>query len=201
MGGFGQPSIGRERVVAALTKPALPMQASAKCAAIALACALLGACGDHAAEGKDCPAAQRDHTVSGFCVPRWVSLKRGEVYGRKGAGKDYPAVYIYRVKGLPVQVVAETTDWRRICDPDGGATWVHRSMIDGHRNIMALGADPVPLRKAPRDDAAPAAFLNARALATLGACTAGWCKVAVGGATGWMPAAQAWGVAEAKQCR
>ena len=145
--------------------------------------------------------AQRDHTVSGFCVPRWVSLKRGVVYGRKGAGKDYPAIYVYRVKGLPVQVVAETTDWRRICDPDGGASWVHRSMIDGHRNIIALGADPIPLRKAPGEAAATAAFLNARSLATLGACRSGWCKVTVDGAAGWMPATQAWGVAQEKQCR
>ena len=191
----------RDRFVAALTKPALPTQASGKCLAVAVACALLGACGDHAAEGKDCPAAMRDHTVSGFCVPRWVSLKRGEVYGRKGAGKDYPAQYIYRVKGLPVQVVAETTDWRRICDPDGGATWVHRSMIDGHRNVMALGDEAIPLRKAPTSSAAPAAFLNARALAVLGPCRTGWCKVSVGGASGWMPSDKAWGVAEAKQCR
>ena len=191
----------RDPDVAPLTKPALSSQASAKCLVVALACAVLGACGEHAAEGKDCPVAQRDHTVSGFCVPRWVTLKRGEVYGRKGAGKDYPAVYIYRVKGLPVQVVAETTDWRRVCDPDGGATWVHRSMIDGHRNIMAIGADPVALRKTPNETAAPAAFLNARAMATLEACRGAWCKVAVGGATGWMPAVQAWGAAEPKQCR
>ena len=131
------------------------MQASGKCLAIALGCTLLSACGEHAAEGKDCPAAQRDHTVSGFCVPRWVSLKRGEVYGRKGAGKDYPAVYIYRVKGLPVQVVAETTDWRRVCDPDGGATWVHRSMIDGHRNIMALRRQPDRLAQGAGSDRRP----------------------------------------------
>jgi SH3-like domain-containing protein len=201
MGGFGEPSMRGERDVAALTKPALPIQASGKCLAAAVLAIVLSACGDHAAEGKDCPAVLRDHTVSGFCVPRWVSLKRGEVYGRKGAGKDYPALYVYRVKGLPVQVVAETTDWRRICDPDGGATWVHRSMIDGHRNIMATGANPIPLRKEPRENAAATAFLNARALASLDACKVGWCKVSVGGASGWMPAAQAWGVAEAKQCR
>jgi SH3-like domain-containing protein len=74
-------------------------------------------------------------------------------------------------------------------------------MIDGHRNIMALGADPIPLRKAPSAAAAPTAFLNARALAVLGPCRGGWCKVSVGGSSGWMPADQAWGVAEAKQCR
>ena len=183
------------------------MQASAKYRAAALAmvallsAAVLGACGDHVAEGKDCAAALRDHTLSGFCVPRWVSLKRGEVYGRKGAGKDYPAVYIYRVKGLPVQVVAETTDWRRICDPDGGATWVHRSMIDGHRSVLAIGSTPVALRKAPAITATPAAFLNARALASLGGCKGAWCRVSASGATGWAPAAAMWGVAAERQCR
>ncbi len=191
----------RDGVVAVPTKPALPRQASGKCLAVALVAGPLAACGEHAAEGKDCPVAQRDHTVSGFCVPRWVTLKRGEVYGRKGAGKDYPALYIYRVKGLPVQVVAETTDWRRICDPDGGATWVHRSMIDGHRGVLALGTEAVALRKAPAATAKPAAFLNARALASLERCVGAWCKVSVGAASGWMPANLAWGVSDRKQCR
>ena len=117
-------------------------------------------------------------------MPRWVSLKRGEVYGRKGPGKDYPAVWVYRAPGLPVQVVGETTDWRRICDPDGGATWVHRSMVDGRRTIMATGATPTALRRAAKADAPVSGLLNGRALATLEKCQGGWCKVKAGGATG-----------------
>ena len=112
-------------------------------ALMVLGALILGACGDHVAEGKDCPAAQR--RASGFCVPRWLSLKRGEVIGRKGPGTDYPAVWVYRVRGLPVQVVAETSEWRKICDPDGGAVWVHRLMVDGRRTVMTLGATPIPL--------------------------------------------------------
>jgi SH3-like domain-containing protein len=167
-------------------------------AALAL---VLAGCGEHAGEGKDCPEAVWSKTVSGFCVPRWVSLKRGEVYGRRGPGTDYPALWVYRVQGLPVQVVAETTDWRRICDPDGGAVWVHRSMVDGRRTVMALGVTPVPLFKKPGGGAAEAGLLNGRALASLGRCDGAWCKVKAGGVGGWLQASQVWGLASAAQCR
>jgi SH3-like domain-containing protein len=166
---------------------------------IAGAALALAGCGARGGEDRACGPAGRA-TLSGFCVPRWVSLKRGEVYGRKGPGKDYPTVWIYRVQGLPVQVVAETMDWRRICDPDGGAIWVHRSMVDGRRMVMARGAAPVTLRGAPRADASAKGFLNARALASLGRCQGGWCKVKAGGVSGWVAAADVWGTAAAPQC-
>ncbi len=133
-------------------------------------------------------------------MPRYVSLKRGEVYGRKGPGKDYPAVWIYRARGLPVQVVAETSDWRRICDPQGGATWIHRSMVDGRRTVMSIGPAPVTLFKAARPGAPTAGVLVARALANLDRCEGDWCRIRVAGVTGWAPAARLWGVAPAAQC-
>ena len=162
---------------------------------------ILSACGEHVGEGRDCPQAARSRTVSGFCVPRWVSLKRGEVYARKGPGADYPALWVYRVKGLPVQVVGETNDWRRVCDPGGGAAWVHRSMVDGRRMVMALGAVPVPLYRKPGGGGPEAGLLNARALAALGRCQGPWCKVRAGGVAGWLGASQVWGLAAAAQCR
>jgi SH3-like domain-containing protein len=168
---------------------------------LAVLAALLAGCGEHAGEGGDCPAAQRARSVSGFCVPRWVSLKHGEVMGRKGPGKDYPAQWIYKVKGLPVQVVAETEEWRRVCDPDGGAAWVNRAEIDGRRTIMSVAPGPAPLRRSPAPGAAAAGRLNARALAALGPCRGGWCRVRAGGVSGWLAADQVWGLAEAAQCR
>jgi SH3-like domain-containing protein len=170
-------------------------------AVLALLALPLAACDRGEAEGGDCPATVKAHTVSGFCVPRYVSLKRGEVYGRKGPGKDYPAVWIYRARGLPVQVVAETAEWRRICDPDGGATWIHRSMVDGRRTVLALGPGPVSLLKTLKPGAPQTGLLAVRALASLDRCEGGWCKVQVGGVTGWAPAARFWGVDAAAQCR
>ncbi len=168
--------------------------------ALVAAALALCACSGRTAEGGDCPPSARARSVSGFCVPRYVSLKRGEVYGRKGPGKDYPAVWIYRARGLPVQVVAETADWRRICDPQGGATWVSRAMVDGRRTVMSIGAGPLDLQKAARAGAPVAGVMVAGALADLDRCQGDWCRVRVGGVTGWAPASRLWGVAPAAQC-
>ena len=169
-------------------------------APIAGALALAG-CGDKGAEGGDCPPGARSKTASGFCVPRWVVLKRDDVIARKGPGADYEALFTYHAKGLPVQVVAETADWRRICDPDGGAVWVGRIMVDGKHNVMARGKDPLALRRAPKADSPVAGLVNARALASLEDCKAGWCRVKVGGVSGWAPADALWGTQTAAQCR
>ncbi|MFI4936283.1 MAG: SH3 domain-containing protein [Caulobacterales bacterium] len=161
----------------------------------------MSACGDHGSEGQDCPTGSKTATPSGYCVPRYLSLKRGEVFGRKGPGKDYPTSFVYHAQGLPVQVVDETTDWRRICDPEGGAVWVHRSMLDGRRTVMAIGAQSVTLRRTPADTGAAAAYLNPRAVAALDHCQGDWCKVSAGGASGWLKADQVWGLAPTPQCR
>ena len=161
---------------------------------------MLAGCGGHASEATDCPAAQRN-TPSGFCVPRWVSLKHGEVMARKGPGKDYPALWVYHVDGLPVQVVAETEEWRRICGPDGGAAWVNRSEIDGRRTLLNQAPTATPIVNAPKAGAKVVALLNSQALARIRKCAPGWCQIRVGALQGWMATDQVWGVDEARQCK
>jgi SH3-like domain-containing protein len=168
--------------------------------ALAMTAGALTACNGPVPEGRDCPAAVRARSVSGFCVPRYVSLKRGEVYGRKGPGKDYPALFVYHVRGLPVQIVAETSEWRRICDPDGGAVWVNRAMIDGRRTVLARGPAPVGLVESAKSPAKVTGLLAAHAVAMLDDCKGGWCRVKAGGVSGWAPAESLWGVAEGAQC-
>lgn len=165
-----------------------------------LAALALAGCGVRVGEGAKCPPEARGKSLSGFCVPRYVSLKRGEVFGRKGPGKDYPAIWVYHVQGLPVQVVAETTEWRRICDPDGGAVWVNRSMVDGRRTVMAVGQGPAPMLEKPAAGARAAGLLNVRAIAVLGRCKDTWCKVKAGGVSGWVDVGRLWGLSPARQC-
>ena len=163
--------------------------------------AALAACGGRGGEGADCPAGVKAQTPSGYCIPRYLSLKRGEVFGRKGPGKDYPTVFVFHARSLPVQVVDETSDWRRICDPDGGAAWVSSAMVEGRRTVMAAGAAPISLRRNPSDNAPANAYLRPRSIAALGRCQGGWCEVSADGATGWLKSSEVWGLASAPQCR
>jgi SH3-like domain-containing protein len=145
-------------------------------------------------------AAERP-TPSGYPVPRYVTLKFGQVNARAGPGDDHRLLWVYRTRGLPLQVVAETSEWRRVCDPEGGVAWVHKRVTDGRRSVINTGSRPAPLLQKPRAGAEPAAYLNVRAMASLVRCQKGWCKVKADGATGWSPQGALWGTAEALQCR
>jgi SH3-like domain-containing protein len=140
-------------------------------------------------------------TPSGLPVPRYVSLKFDAVNARAGPGDDHRLLFVFHARGLPVQVVAETNDWRRICDPDGGLSWVHRRTTDGRRTVMAVSPKPAPIHAGPKDGAPITAYLAPRALADFGRCEHGWCAVHIGNASGWTPETGLWGVMEAPQCR
>jgi SH3-like domain-containing protein len=149
------------------------------------------------------PAAARDpaDTPSGFPVPRYLALKFDEVNARAGPGDDHRVLWVYRARGLPVQIIAETREWRQICDPEGGVAWVHRRVIDGKRTVMPLGPDPIALRRRPRAEADITAYLNPRAIAVLDKCDKGWCRLSLEGVRGWTPETEVWGVAAPVQCR
>jgi SH3-like domain-containing protein len=146
-------------------------------------------------------APQPRSTPSGLPVPRYVTLKFDPVNARAGPGDDHRLLWVFHARGLPVQVVAETDEWRRICDPDGGLSWVHKRTTDGRRAAMRVAPGPAAIRAHPNIGAGVQAYLAPRALAELDRCEKGWCKVKVGRISGWAAASDLWGAADAAQCR
>jgi SH3-like domain-containing protein len=161
-------------------------------AAFALAAVLTNSVGAAPAERQ---------TPSGMPVPRYVSLKFDKVNARAGPGDDHKLLWVYRARGLPLQVIAETLEWRRVCDPEGATAWVHKRVTDGRRTVMNTLTGPAPLLRRPKADAKVAAYLNPKALATLDRCSKGWCKVSAEHAAGWVREGQLWGTSDAIQCR
>jgi SH3-like domain-containing protein len=139
-------------------------------------------------------------TPSGLPVPRYVSLKFDRVNARAGPGDDHRLMFVYTVKGLPVQVVAETSDWRRVCDPEGTLVWVHKRTTDGRRTVLNAKTAPQTLLRRPKDGAEAAAYLAPRALAQLVRCNKDWCRVKADGGAGWVKAGELWGTSDAPQC-
>ncbi len=152
-------------------------------------------------KGHHGPAQARE-TPSGLPVPRYVSLKFAEVNARGGPGDDYKLLWVYRAKGLPLQVIEETQDWRRVCDPTGAIAWVKATGVDGRRTVIRLKGDPLPLLDKPAEGSRTAATLAAHAMTALDRCDKGWCKLKGKGGGGWAPAGELWGTADGKrQCR
>jgi SH3-like domain-containing protein len=172
---------------------------TASAGAIVICVLLAGGC---TPRGDAAPADPRAaQNPSGLPVPRYVTLKSDPVKARSGPSDDHRVLFSYRARGLPVQVVGETKDWRRICDSDGQLSWVNKLTTDGRRAVMRTQAGAAPILARPRDDAPVTAYLAHAALASLDHCQGGWCKIKVGGVTGWISASAVWGVAEGPQCR
>lgn len=99
---------------------------------------------------------------------------------------------MYQRAGLPVQIIAETPDWRRVRDPDGEEVWMHRRLLSGRRAVRALNEADMLAR--PEDEAALVARIEPGAVLWLERCRAGWCRLEAGGQRGWAEAAAFWGV-------
>lgn len=125
-------------------------------------------------------------TPTGLDVPRWVSLKSSEVRARQGPGLDYRILWEYRAAGLPVQVIAETREWRKICDPEGSVAWIHRSVVSGRRGAFNASAAEVPVRARRAGDAPVRARFTPRSVVALEGCEDGWCEVRARKLRGWL---------------
>jgi len=138
------------------------------------------------------PAALAQDTPSGLPVPRFVSLKVGVANGRAGPQQAHPILWRYVRAGLPMEVVMETPEWRRVRDPDGELTWMHNSLLSGRRSVYALAE--TPLRARPREDSPEEAIAEAGAILWLERCRDGWCRLEAQGRRGWAQVGTLWGI-------
>ncbi|MBX9615823.1 MAG: hypothetical protein K2X25_09540 [Caulobacteraceae bacterium] len=139
-------------------------------------------------------------TPTGLEVPRWVSLKSSEVRARQGPGLDYRILWEYRAAGLPVQVIAETREWRKICDPEGSVAWIHRSVVSGRRGAFNASAAEVPVQ-ARRDAGSPLkARFTSRSVVAVEDCADGWCEVRAGKLRGWIAGGAVFGTQTRALC-
>jgi SH3-like domain-containing protein len=122
---------------------------------------------------------------TGLPLPRFVSLRAGEVNLRTGPGVRYPIDWVYRRRDLPVEIIDEFDTWRRIRDWQGTLGWVHQSMLQGRRTILVVGEQRV-LRRDPEDGAPGLAYATPGVIGEIKKCRGDWCKVVLEGFTGWL---------------
>lgn len=154
-----------------------------------------------AAEGGKPPestAAAPVWRASGLPVPRFVTLRPDKVYARTGPALRYPVRWVFRKAGLPVEVIQEFDNWRKIRDRDGSEGWVHQSLLSGARGVIVKGepgGEPLPLRHDPGENAPLVARIEPGTVARLEDCNdESWCEIKVQGFDGWIEKPLVWGI-------
>ncbi len=117
-------------------------------------------------------------------LPRYVSLKTDRVNLREGPSTDHGTRWVYQRAGLPVEIIAEFDNWRRIRDPEGADGWVWHSLLSGRRTAMVVPWERgngviVPMHERADAQARIVARLEAGVLASVSRCVEGWCRLAV----------------------
>lgn len=140
------------------------------------------------------PAAPMKGTSTGLPIPRFISLLTDDVNMRVGPGFQYPIEWVYKRRGLPVEVEREFDVWRLVLTPDGGRGWIHEATVSGIRTFIVTGGDRI-LRRQPDDRSDAVAVLQMGVIGRIRSCktSAAWCEVVADGRRGFLRRADFWG--------
>jgi len=138
--------------------------------------------------------------ASGLPLPRFVSLKAQRVNMRVGPGRDYKVEWMFVKRGLPLEILQEYDNWRKVRDSEGEEGWILQSLLSGKRTALVApwsrkeGDGLIALKNAPSKDANIVARLEPGVLTEIDECQQGWCRVAVKKVKGYALQSELWGV-------
>lgn len=135
---------------------------------------------------------------SGLPLPRFVSIKARRVNMRVGPGRDYAVDWLYLREGLPLEVIQEYDNWRRVRDADGAEGWIYQSLLSGKRTAIAAPWNKgkshlIELRAKPGELASIVAKVEPGAVGSIASCDGEWCDLTFGSTRGWMKQTLLWG--------
>lgn len=150
------------------------------------------------ADSAAAPAAAETIGRSGLPLPRFVTLKAARVNMRVGPDRHkYPVLWSYQRQGLPVEIVQEYDNWRRIRDVDGALGWVNAAMLSGKRAALLAPKQQsglVPLYAKADKSSAVVIKAEPGVIGAVKSCDGQWCLLDISRNRGFIRQNLLWGV-------
>jgi SH3-like domain-containing protein len=112
--------------------------------------------------------------------------------------QEYDLAFTFVRAGLPVEIIQEFDNWRKIRDSEGAEGWVFHSLLSGERTVLVApweaGAQQHSAYQKASGSAAVVAYLQPRVVANVEQCTGAWCLVSGDTFQGWLEQDKLWGV-------
>ena len=135
------------------------------------------------------PAAAQDKKP-----PYWASIASREAMMRAGPGRNYPGIWLYKRRDLPIRVVKTYPNWRMIEDPEGTRGWMLVSLLSDQRTAIVKPGDPRSIH-AKADGASRVRYTAEQGVVgRIEQCGNGWCHFKVGKRAGYIRASDIWGL-------
>jgi SH3-like domain-containing protein len=135
------------------------------------------------------PAAAQDKTP-----PYWASIASGKAMMRTGPGRNYPGIWLYQRRDLPIRVIKTYPNWRMIEDPDGAKGWMLVTLLSDRRTGIVKQGAPRDIHSEASENSAVRYRAEPGVVGQIEKCREGWCRFKVADREGYIRQADIWGV-------
>jgi SH3-like domain-containing protein len=122
----------------------------------------------------------------------YMSLKSNEVNLRGGPNKDFPILYTYKVRSMPIKIVGEYDKWFKVVDKDGDSGWISENLLSKMRTVITLN-DIQILYSNYNKEAYPIYKVEKNVIAKFLKCKHDRCKIKINKIKGWIDKNTIWG--------
>ena len=126
-------------------------------------------------------------------IPRMVSVKSEGVNVRTGPGIEFEIKWVFTQQNMPVEIIAEYENWRKIRDWDGAEGWIFHTTLSSQRAIIVKSNESV-LRRLASDNSPAVARPTSGVVGLVKKCESTWCFVNIQNYQGWIKRAELWGL-------
>ena len=122
----------------------------------------------------------------------FLTLKYNEVKVRQGPSFEYPVKFIYNKKYLPVKIIDNKDNFKKIIDLKNNNGWIHISQLTKKKSAINI-FDLALIFKKPNIYSKPIAKLESGKMVTIKRCKDKWCKISTQNISGWIKKKFLWG--------
>lgn len=135
--------------------------------------------------------------ISNITYSEVRSLKNTKVNVRLGPSKSYPIKFVYEKKYLPVVIIDEHYNWRKVKDYDNDTGWIHISQLSKIITTVTTKDNQV-VYSSPSIYSKPKAKLEIYQVLTIKKCNLKWCEIKNAKINGWIKKEYLWAINEHK---
>ena len=115
---------------------------------------------------NDTPSSEKDY---------FLTLKYNRVKVRQGPSFEYPVKFIYKKKYLPIKIIDNKDNFRKITDLKNNNGWIHVSQLTKKKSAINIHNLSIIFKK-PNIYSQPMAKLEKGKIVIVKKCKEDWCK-------------------------
>ena len=115
----------------------------------------------------------------------FLTLRNDKVNLRQGPSFEYPIKLYYKKKFLPVLILDQSDNFRKIRDHENNTGWIHISQLSKKKAALIVKDNQIVFSK-PSIYSKPHVILKNGQLCKVKKCLDEWCKIQVNDYKGWI---------------